>query len=222
MRPFPAPEREYKTMQILLVDDHILIRKGLIRLLESEGFEFGEAGDGPQAFQEIAERNYDVVLLDISLPGQNGLDVLKRLKQERPLLPVLMLTMYPNEQYAVRAIACGASGYIMKDSPPKILVEAIRTVAMGRRYLTPTVQELLANEMEKGSSRGSSRHQRLSDREFQVASMVASGKTVGQIAEEIHLSVNTISTYRSRILTKLGMKTNAELTAYMVRKGFFT
>jgi len=207
-------------MKVLLVDDHILIRKGIMLLLENEGFEFCEAQDGPEALAAISCNCYDIVLLDISLPGQNGIEVLKLIKRERPNLPVLMLTMYQEEQYAIRAMRAGASGYLEKNTPPKILVEAMKNICSGGIYLSEKLKNLMAEEVILGHKPHSHRHSELSDREFQIACQLASGKTVRKIADDINLSVSTVSTYRSRLMSKLGIKSNSELTLYMIKSGF--
>ena len=158
---------------------------------------------------------YDVILLDITMPGRDGVDILRQLKSERPGLPVLILSIHPEEQYAVRALRAGASGYLTKESAPDELVAAIRKVSMGGKYVSSSLAEKLASDLKNNSAQLP--HQSLSDREYQVMCMIASGKTVTEIAEELSLSVKTISTYRSRILEKMKMKSNAELTSYAIR-----
>jgi two-component system, NarL family, invasion response regulator UvrY len=162
----------------------------------------------------LRERSSDLVLLDVTLPGRSGLDVLRQLKQERPRVPVLVLSVHPAEQYAVRALRAGASGYLTKDLAAEELVTAVRHVTRGERYLTPTVADRLADALDKPVDRYP--HEDLSDREFQVLALLGSGKRVKQIAEELCLSYNTISTYRSRILTKLGLTTDAQLVRYAI------
>ncbi len=206
-------------MKILIVDDHPLVRKGISQILTSNGAEIDEAATGVDAFRKVCEQDYDIVLLDISLPGRSGLEILKLLKKERPRLPILILTMHPERQYAIRAMKAGAAGYVTKDCEPEKLILVIEHIVQKGRYLSKRVMDLMADDLSSYSSRDEVRHERLSDREFQVACLIASGRTVGQIAEDINLSVNTVSTYRTRLLSKLEMKTNAELTAYMVRKG---
>jgi DNA-binding NarL/FixJ family response regulator len=163
----------------------------------------------------VGNKEYDVVLLDISMPGRSGLDILKQLKGERPKLPILILSMYSEEQYAMRALRAGASGYMTKESAPDELIVAIRKVSEGRKYVTPSLAEKLAISLELGEEKAP--HELLSDREYQVMCMVASGKTIKEIADELSLSVKTISTYRSRILEKLSLKTNAAITHYAVQ-----
>jgi len=177
----------------------------------------GEASDGLEALHKVRQDHYDLVLLDIAMPGIGGLDVLKHLKAERPDLPVLMLSMYPEEQYAVRTLKAGASGYLTKESASDELIAAIRKVSRGGKYVTSSLAEKLASCLDANSDKPV--HERLSDREYQVVRMIASGKTVTEIAEDLSLSVKTISTNRSRALIKMGMKTNAELTYYAIKHG---
>ncbi len=166
---------------------------------------------------KLSENNYDVVLLDISMPGRNGLDILRQLKSERPKLPVLMLSVYPEKQYAKRALKAGASGYLTKESAPDELIAAIRKVIQGRKYVTSTLAEMLALELENGVEKPS--HEILSDREYQVMCMIASGKTIKEIANELSLAIPTITTYRNRILEKMRLKNNAEIIYYAVKQG---
>jgi two-component system, NarL family, invasion response regulator UvrY len=204
-------------MRILIVDDHAVVRDGVKRLLLEQPGEiaFGEAGAYQEALDLVAEENWDAVVLDITLSGRNGLEVLKELKQIRPRLPVLILTMHSEEQYARRAFKAGASGYISKDSPRAELINAINKVIRGGRYVSPTLAEKLVIDLEMGTDRLP--QETLSDREFEVLCLIASGKTVGEIADLLSLSDKTISTYRARILEKMHMKTNAELTHYAIR-----
>jgi DNA-binding NarL/FixJ family response regulator len=204
-------------IKILVVDDHAVVRKGLKQILtETRDISVaGEASDGYQALDQIRQGDYDVVLLDIAMPGVNGLDVLKQLKSERPDLPILMLSMYPEEQYAVRTLKAGASGYLTKESAPEELLSAIRKVCTGGKYVTSSLAEKLASYLEADLERPA--HELLSDREYQVMLMIASGKTVTEIADKLSLSVKTISTNRSRALKKMGMKTNAEFTYYAIK-----
>ncbi len=204
-------------IKLLLADDHTLVRKGLIQIL----FEFSdiesidEAKDGKEALKKIYAHDYDLVLLDISLPGRSGLDVLKQIKSIRPDLQVLILSMHPEEQYAVRALRAGAAGYVTKESAPDELMEAIRKVVRGGKYITSTLAERLAFEIDIKS--GADLHESLSDREYQVMCMIASGKTVKDIGEILDLSVKTISTHRARILRKMSMKNNAQLIHYAIK-----
>lgn len=206
-------------LKILVVDDHAMLRAGLKRILaeQSDMTVAGEACNGSEALDKVQDCQYDLVLLDIAMPGRGGLDVLKQLRSERPDLPVLMLSMYPEEQYAVRTLKAGASGYLTKESAPDELIAAVRKVCKGGKYVTSSLAEKLALYLGNDSEKPV--HERLSDREYQVVRMIASGRTVTEIAEELSLSVKTISTNRSRALAKMGMKTNAEITYYAVKYG---
>ena len=202
----------------LLVDDHAVVRNGLKKILEEQPgeIEFGEAGTADEAIELVREQAWDIVILDISLGGgRNGLDILKELKQIRPRLQVLILTMHSEEQYARRSFRSGAAGYITKDSPRAELVRAVNKVLEGGKYVSPALAEKLVAYIQKDTDQPP--HEILSDREFQVMRLIASGKTVSEIAELLSLSDKTISTYRARILEKMGMKTNAELTHYAIR-----
>jgi two-component system invasion response regulator UvrY len=206
-------------IRVLIADDHSIVRQGLKQILEETDdlSVEGEASNGNEAMQKIRDMEWDVVLMDVSMPGKNGIETLKEIRQEKPDLPVLILSMYPEDQYAIRLIRAGASGYLTKESAPEQLVAAIRTVSQGRKYISPSVAELLA--LEIGSKSDRPPHEQLSNREDQIFRMIALGKTVSQIAEELKLSVKTASTYRTRILEKMHMKTNAELTHYAIRNG---
>jgi two-component system, NarL family, invasion response regulator UvrY len=206
-------------LKILVVDDHTIVRRGLKQILceVSDIAVAGEASDGNQALDLVDAHHYDLVLLDIAMPGMSGLDVLKQLKIEKPDLPVLMLSMFPEEQYAVRTLKAGTSGYLTKESAPEELIAAIRKVCSGGKYVSSSLAEKLAFYLH--SDQGKPAHELLSDREYQVVVMIASGKTVTQIAEELALSVKTISTNRSRALQKMCMKTNAEITYYAIKCG---
>jgi len=204
-------------VKILIADDHAIVRQGLKQIvMETPDMVVAdEASNGQEVLNKVGENDYDVVVLDISMLGRSGLDVLKQLKSEIPELPVLVLSMHPEEQYAVRALKVGASGYLTKESAPDELVEAIRRVSLGRKYVTSSLAEKLAFDVEIDVEKPP--HESLSDREYQVMCMIASGKMVKEIAEELFLSVKTISTYRSRILQKMKMKHNAELTRYAIQ-----
>jgi len=204
-------------IKIIIVDDHAVVRKGLKQIIEEapDLYVCDEAASGNELLEKVREKKYDVVLLDISMPGKDGLDTLKDLKIEKPDLPVLIFTVYPEEQYALRVLKAGAAGYINKECEPEELIEAIRRIAGGRKYITPELAEILASNLDSGNQ--TSLHENLSDREFQVMCMISSGKTVKEIGKELNLSINTISTYRIRILEKMGMKSNAELTFYSVK-----
>jgi two-component system invasion response regulator UvrY len=206
-------------LRILVADDHAVVREGLKQILSGMvGVTVsGEASDGVQALDQARKGDYDLVLLDIAMPGMSGLDVLKQLKSEKPDLPILMLSMYPEEQYAIRTLKAGASGYLAKESAPEELIAAIRKVCQGGKYVTSSLAEKLATYLKSDMER--SPHERLSDREYQIVLMIASGKTVSEIAKELSLSVKTISTNRSRALEKMGMRNNAEITHYVIKNG---
>ncbi len=204
-------------LKILIADDHAIVRQGLKQIVTetSDMAVAGEASNGQELLNMIKENDYDVVVLDITMPGRDGMDVLKQLRIEKPDLPVLMLSIHPEEQYALRALRAGASGYLTKESAPDELVVAIQKVSRGGKYISSSLAEKLAFELEVG--REQAPHETLSDREYHVMRMIASGKTVMEIAHELSLSEKTISTYRSRILEKMKMKNNAELTYYAIK-----
>lgn len=203
-------------LKILIVDDHAVVRAGLKEILESAAgmTVAGEADTGGKALTAIASRRWDVVILDISLPDMSGIDVLKQAKAQNPELPILMLTIHPEKQYAVRAMRAGASGYLTKESAPDELVTAVRKVAHGGKYASSSFAEMLAFDL--GPDAEPELHKKLSDREFQVLEMIASGKSKKAISQELNLSPKTISTYRRRILDKMGMETCAEIIRYAV------
>jgi DNA-binding NarL/FixJ family response regulator len=203
--------------KILVADDHPIVREGLKQIL-CETFDtivVDEAGTSQEVLNKVWKNDYDVVLLDISLPDRSGLDVLKELKRAKPELHILMISMHPEAQYAVRAIRAGASGYLTKESAPDDLVAAVQKVLSGRKYISPSLAEKLAFALEVDAEKPV--HEMLSDREYQVMCMIASGKMVKEIAGELMLSAKTISTYRSRILRKMRMKSSAELTHYAIK-----
>src|SRR5436190_4290174 len=206
-------------ISVVVIDDHAVVREGLKRIIsENPGMAVsGEAGDGYEALKVVKSSPCDVVLLDITMPNKNGLDVLKQIRAESPRLPVLILSMHAEDQYSIRVLRAGAAGYLTKESAPAKLVQAIRKVVRGGKYVTSTLAEKLVVGLDSDPSKAP--HQILSDREYQVLCLIASGKTVSQIAEELALSVKTISTYRVRILDKLQMKNNAELTRYAIKQG---
>ncbi len=204
-------------IRVLIADDHDIVREGLKQIIGDSGLitVAGEAENAQQAIQKVREGGFDVLLLDISMPDRNGIDVLKQVKKELPGLPVLMLTMHREDQYAIRAMKAGASGYLTKQSAPAELVNALQVVACGRKYITPSLAEEMANLI--GDDPAKPLHETLSDREFQTLVMIASGKTVTEIAVELSLSVKTISMYRARLLQKMRLRHNAELTHYALR-----
>jgi DNA-binding NarL/FixJ family response regulator len=205
-------------IRILIVDDHPLVRRGIVEVL-AEAFPGGriaEASDGAEALQAVNDGAWDLVVLDLSLPGRTGLDVLKDIKSAHPRLPILVLSTYPEQQFATRVLRAGASGYLNKGSSPEVLLSAVRKVLGGGRFVSASLGESLAADLDRDFSRPL--HECLSDREYDVMLRIGSGKTVGEIAEEIHLSVKTISTYRARILEKMHMRNNAELTQYCIRE----
>ena len=204
-------------IRILIADDHPILRRGLKEILgrEIEGAICGEAENAQQALSEVQRADWDLVILDMTMPGRSGLDVITDLKGLRPKLPVLVLSMYPEDQLGKRFLQAGASGYINKGSPPKKLVEAIRKVLAGGLYVSPALAERLARDLHKDAGRPL--HETLSHREFEVLRMIASGMTVTQIAKELHLSVPTVSTHRSHILEKMNMTTTADLIRYALR-----
>ena len=204
-------------VKILIVDDHAIVREGLKQIVEdTSGLAVtGEAANEQETLELLRKHDFDVVLLDIAMTGRGGLEVLKQIKQEKPELPVLILSMYPEEQYAVRALKMGAAGYLTKVSAPDELIKAIKKIATGRKYVSNSLAEKLAFNLEIDTEKPL--HECLSNREYQVMCMIASGKTVKNIAEKLSLSVNTVSTYRFRVLDKMRMKTNSELTHYAIK-----
>jgi len=199
----------------LIVDDHTITRAGLKRILsDTASLVVGEAANGADALDLVMSQSWDIVLLDISLPDRSGLDVLKSIKKARPTLPVLVLSMYPVDQYALRVLRAGGAGYLTKESAPDELLAAVRKVTAGKRYITPEVAECIAQDWSRSPVQ--SVHEMLSDREFEVMRLIASGKSVGDIARELSLSVKTVSTYRTRVLQKLRLRHNAELTHYAI------
>jgi two-component system, NarL family, invasion response regulator UvrY len=207
------------TIKVLIVDDHAMLRRGLRWLLSDEFKEgaFGEAGDARQALAQLRKKKWDVALIDIGLPGKSGLDLLKEMKVEWPELPVLVLSGHPEDQFAMRVLKAGASGYMSKDSPPEELVKAVRKILTGGRYVSPALAETLASCARRDLARAP--HEMLSDREYEVMSRIAVGKSVTEIADELSLSAKTISTYRTRILEKLGVKNSAAIVHYALRNG---
>lgn len=208
--------KKYTVIKVLIVDDHAIVRQGLRRILdEAHGIRVaGEAANGVEALKWMRTEKWDVVLLDISMPEKNGIDTLKQIMDGNREAKVLILSMYPEDQHAVRLMKAGASGYLTKETAPEQLVEAIRRVVAGKKHISPSLAELLLQEC---GSTGKQPHEILSDREYQVLRMIGSGKTVSEIAEVLSLSVKTVSTYRAHILEKMKLKNNAELTFYVMQ-----
>jgi two-component system invasion response regulator UvrY len=207
------------SIRILIADDHAIVRSGLRQILSDSPdlVVTGEAENGVEAMHKLRDGSFDLVLMDVSMPDRNGIDTLKLVRKEFPKLPVLVLSMHPEEQYAIRALKAGASGYLTKQSAPEQLVTAIRQVASGKKYVSPSLAMELANAITDDDERPP--HEKLSDREYQTLVMIASGKTLTQIGEELSLSVKTVSVYRARLLEKMRMKNNAELTHYGLKHG---
>jgi len=202
--------------RILIADDHTVVRKGLKQIILDAfpSAEIEEVADAEDLLKNVGAKSWDVVITDISMPGRSGLDVLQQIRLDHPKLPVLILSVHPEDQYAIRVLKAGASGYLNKDSAPEDLVKAIDRVMMGKKYITPSIAEKLATTLEQDSEK--SPHEYLSDREFEVLKLLAAGKSVSDIGDQISLSASTVSTYRARILTKMNLKTNADLTLYCV------
>lgn len=203
--------------RILVADDHPAMRKGVKLILQNEftEVEFGEAANGNEVFKKLKEKKWDILILDMDMPGRNGLDVLKQIKDEEIKIPVLMFSLHPEEQIAVRALKLGAAGYLAKDAADAELVKAVNLIFTGRKYITPSLAEQLAAQLENPS--GKAPHELLSDREYETLLLIAKGKTITEIADELSLAVPTISTYRARILDKMNLKNSAELTSYAIR-----
>jgi DNA-binding NarL/FixJ family response regulator len=201
-------------LKVLIADDHAIVRRGLIEILLHELKDpiCGEAENAQQVLAQVRSQTWDLVILDVSMPGRSGIDVLSDVKREQPKLPVLVLSMHPEDQYGKRVLKAGASGYMNKNSAPEELIKAIRKVLAGGRYVSPALAEKLALDLSEDLAHLP--HEALSDREFEVLRMIASGKTISLIAQELHLSAATISTYRARILEKMKMTTTAELMRY--------
>jgi len=206
-------------IHVLIADDHAIVRQGLRQILSetSDMVIAGEADDGVDVLHLARTLRWDVALLDVSMPNRNGIDTLKQLKKEFPRLPVLMLSMHPEEQYAVRAIKSGASGYLTKQSAPELLVTAIRQVSRGGRFISPSLAEKLADAVSDESDKLP--HEKISDRELEVLRLIASGYTLTQIGESLNLSVKTVSEYRKRLLEKMQLKNTAELMRYGLEHG---
>ncbi len=206
-------------MRVLIADDHIIVRRGLQHILADafESLVMGEATNAEEALELVRREDWDIVVLDISMPGRSGLDALKEMKRDRPNLPVLMLSIHPENQFATRALKAGASGYLVKESAPEELVKAINKAVSGGKYVSASLAEKLAADLAYAGR--PLPHQQLSDREYEVLILLASGKTNSEIAERLSLSTKTISTYRARILDKTGFTSNADMVRYALDHG---
>jgi len=203
-------------MKILIADDHAIVRKGLRQLLLEEypTAKIEEVGDGENLIAQVISEKWDVVICDLDMPGRNGLDAMRQIKEIAPKLPVLIVSIYPEEQYAVRVLKAGAAGYVSKDAATEELVKAVQRVLQGRKYISSSIAEMIAEDIGRHSNPDKAPHELLSDREFEVFKLIASGKSISEIAGKSSLSSSTVSTHRARILIKMKMKTNAELTRY--------
>jgi len=204
-------------IRILIADDHSIVRRGLKEILIDEfaDVQISEVNDGIELLKKSREEKWNIIISDLSMPGKNGLEALKQLKEEFPKLPVLIVSMHPEDRYAIRVLRAGASGYLTKESASEELVNAVKTILNGKRYITATVADKLAQSLDQHSDK--ELHETLSDREFDVLKLIASGKTISEIAGELSLSATTVSTYRARILVKMSLRTNAELTHYGIQ-----
>lgn len=207
------------TIKVMLADDHAVVRRGLRQIISDAGDieVIGEASEYTELVTLMRREECDVLVLDISMPGKNGIEVLKIVHERQPRLPILILSMYPEDQYAMRALKAGAAGYITKDSAPEQLVDAIRVLAKGKKYITPELAATLAERLTAPDDQAP--HQTLSDREYETLRLIASGKKLSDIAEALALSPKTVSVYRSRLLEKMKLKNNAELTHYALKHG---
>src|SRR5579871_1288342 len=203
-------------MRILIADDHSVVRHGLERILLKEfpSAHIEHVADGDELLKKATQANWDIIISDVSMPGKTGLEVIQQIKEHNPKLPMLMLSVHPEEHYAIRALKAGASGYLNKDMAPEELIKAVRSVLLGKRYITPSLAEKLADQL--GSNTSTLPHESLSDREFEVFKLLASGKSIQEIASLLFISSSTVSTYRSRILEKMGLKSNVDLTMYAI------
>jgi two-component system invasion response regulator UvrY len=206
-------------IKVLIADDHPIVRQGLRQILSEipDMLVAGEAVNGQETLDQVRAGGWDVLVLDITMPDRSGLDILKELKHQQPHLPVLVLSIHAEEQFAVRLLKAGASGYLTKENAPDELVKAIRKVVDGGKYISRNLAESLAFSLDVDSDRP--RHESLSDREFQVMQLMASGKTLTEMADELSLSAKTVSTYRSRLMEKMNLKTNAEIVRYAIENG---
>lgn len=203
-------------IRVLIADDHTVVRRGLKQIL-LEGFPTAhveEVPDAEELIKKILQAEWDVVISDLSMPGRSGLEALQQIKHIQPKLPILILSIHPEDQYAIRVLKAGAAGYLSKDMAPDELVNAVQRVMLGKKYITASIAEKLASVLDQDSSKAL--HENLSDREFSVLKLLAAGKSVSEIAESLFLSVTTVSTYRTRIMAKMNMKSNADLTLYAV------
>jgi two-component system invasion response regulator UvrY len=202
-------------MKIIIADDHAIVRKGFQQIVSTRpGWVGAEAGTPEDLFRALRQDSFDVLVLDVSLGLRSGIDLLTSIRSEFPALPILMFSMHPEEQYAIRSLRAGAHGYIQKDSAPEEILDAIAKVSSGARFITPALASQLAEEAVHGSKHP---HARLSSREFEVFRLIAQGRTPMEIAEALHLSVKTVSTYRTRILEKTGFRKNADIISYAIR-----
>lgn len=216
-RSMTPSEKNGPALRFLAVDDHAVVRQGIIRILAAEfpGAILAEAGSGQEALEAAWKHDWDLILLDISLPGRCGIDVLKEIRAARPKVPVLIVSMHSEGQFAIRALKAGAAGYFTKDSPHETLIYAVRRLLSGGKFISATLAEKLAVQLDADTTKLP--HESLSDREFEVLRMLGAGKTVGEIGQQLFLSVKTISTYRARILTKMALTNNAEIVQYCIR-----
>jgi len=207
-------------IRILIADDHAIVRKGLKQILLEQypSATIGEAGDAETLIKDILDSEWDVVICDMSMPGRSGLDALNQIKQAAPKLPVLIMSMHPEDQYALRVLKAGAAGYLGKETIHDDIVKAIETVIRGKKFITQGIAEKLASAFDAGTA--NQLHETLSDREFDVFKLLAAGKSVTEIGEQLSLSATTVSTYRSRIMDKMGMRSNADLTRYAIEHKF--
>jgi DNA-binding NarL/FixJ family response regulator len=203
-------------MKMLVADDHAIVRKGLRQLLLEEypAAKIEEVGDGENLITKVLNEKWDVVICDLDMPGRNGLDAMRQIKEIAPKLPVLIVSIYPEDQYAVRVLKAGAAGYVSKDAATEELAKAVQRVLQGRKYISSSVAEIIAEDIGRHSNSYKAPHELLSDRQFGVFKLIALGKSISEIAEKLFLSSATVSSHRARILIKMNMKTNAELTRY--------
>jgi two-component system invasion response regulator UvrY len=203
-------------LRILIADDHTVVRKGILHILKEEfvAAHIVEVADADDLFNRVLKDEWDIVITDISMPGRSGLEVLQQIRQHYPKLPVLVLSVHPEDQYAIRVMRAGASGYVNKESASEELIKAVHRLLLGKKYITPELAEKLAETLDQDADRLP--HEQLSDREFEVMRQLAAGASVSEIAERLALSPTTVSTYRARILTKMNVKTNAALTRYVM------